>query len=130
MANREKYIINLKKNKKTTDIIAFSYDDAINHIKLIDVENTDIRIYNEDEKLVYSKIKNELEEINQEYRFYKNLINGEKHEDKREEKEKDKRNKKDKEKDKDKRDKKEKDKEKYDEEYEDDDDDGDDDSYA
>ena len=123
MGKREKYIINLKKNNKSKDIVAFSYADAINHIKLIDVENTDIRIYNEDEKLVYSNIQKQSKEINQEYRFHKNLVKDEKREEKREEKD----DKKDKEKDK--HDKKHKDK--HDEEYDDDDeDDDDDDSYA
>jgi hypothetical protein len=94
MGKHEKYIINLKKNNKSKDIIAFSYVDAINHIKLIDSENTDIRIYNEDEKLVYSKVYKKSKEINQEsrakqinqhYRYYNNLVTGEKREEKHEE---------------------------------------------
>ena len=63
MKRNEKYIINIKEVKNnvltTTDILATSYKDAINYLKLLKGNNIQIRIYNEDERIVYSTIINE-----------------------------------------------------------------------
>ena len=62
MKRHDRHIINIKEVKNnvltTTDILATSYEDAINYLKLLKGNNIQIRIYNEDERLVYSKIIN------------------------------------------------------------------------
>lgn len=85
MAKREKYIINIKNNNETKDILAFTYMDAINYIKIIDTENTDIRIYSENERLIYSQVNKKSREINQElqgqqvYQYHHNIVTDEKY---------------------------------------------------
>ena len=62
MKRHDRHIINIKEVKNnvltTTDILATSYEDAINYVKIFKNDNSEIRIYNEDERLVYSKTKN------------------------------------------------------------------------
>jgi hypothetical protein len=88
MAKHEKFIINVKNNGKTKDVLAFSYQDAINYAKFIDSENIDIRVYSEDEKLIYSKLRKEskkynlegnIQKIHQHHEYHYNLVTGERH---------------------------------------------------
>jgi hypothetical protein len=90
MNKHEKFIINIKSMGKTKDVLGYSYRDAINYAKLIDSEDIDIRIYNEDEKIVYSKTRTEQRknniqgyqqhEYHEHHEYHHNLVTGESYE--------------------------------------------------
>jgi hypothetical protein len=95
MPKHERFIINIKtivNNKvKNTDILAYSYRDAINYAKLIDASNVDIRIYSDDERLVYSKSNIQYQNHNPQgqqlhqshilHQYHHNLVTGESYEE-------------------------------------------------